>query len=249
VAPLDDGLVAGCHSCLWRRAATRQTSAESRGEQGRRYPAGIKDRRSGQVAFVSHCLLNQNVRYLGGATQPGIIAEVVDRYRDAGIGIYQMPCPEQHAWGGVLKPLMTRWYGSHLVRRRSARKLIAGASAAWTQLRYERLARRVVSDIVDYQRSGLEVVEVLGVGASPSCGVTTTIDLEAAMAAMSLSRLSALDASTVNRRVVAANVIDGPGLFTLCLRHQLRSHGITVAFGEHDLLGELRQAGLLPTET
>lgn len=40
-------------------------------------PAGLKDPRSGRVVFVSHCLLNQNVRYLGGAVAPGAINEQV----------------------------------------------------------------------------------------------------------------------------------------------------------------------------
>jgi hypothetical protein len=30
----------------------------------------LSDARSGQVVFVSHCMLNQNVRYQGGATRP-----------------------------------------------------------------------------------------------------------------------------------------------------------------------------------
>jgi hypothetical protein len=30
----------------------------------------LSDARSGQVVFVSHCMLNQDVRYQGGATRP-----------------------------------------------------------------------------------------------------------------------------------------------------------------------------------
>jgi hypothetical protein len=39
----------------------------------------LSDARSGQVVFVSHCMLNQNVRYQGGATRPGVVDEVVAR--------------------------------------------------------------------------------------------------------------------------------------------------------------------------
>src|SRR5215207_7243130 len=63
----------------------------------------LSDARSGQVVFVSHCMLNQNVRYQGGATRPGAVDEVVARLQRAGVGIVQMPCPEQRAWGGVDK--------------------------------------------------------------------------------------------------------------------------------------------------
>jgi predicted secreted protein len=48
--------------------------------------------------FVSHCLLNENTRYLGGAFRPGAVGEVVDTYLRAGTGICQLPCPEQLAW-------------------------------------------------------------------------------------------------------------------------------------------------------
>jgi hypothetical protein len=37
----------------------------------------LSDARSGKVVFVSHCMLNQNVRYQGGATRPGAVQAVV----------------------------------------------------------------------------------------------------------------------------------------------------------------------------
>ena len=72
----------------------------------------LDDARGKQVAFVSHCLLNENVRYLGGAFRPGGVAEVIDELVSRGVGICQMPCPEQRAWGGVLKRRMLRAYGA-----------------------------------------------------------------------------------------------------------------------------------------
>lgn len=63
---------------------------------------------------VSHCLLNQNVRYLGGAACPGVVPATVDAFIRNGTGLYQMPCPEQAAWGGVLKRYVLRFYGSDL---------------------------------------------------------------------------------------------------------------------------------------
>ena len=47
----------------------------------------LRDERSGRVVFVSHCLLNQNTRYLGGAFRPGAVHEVVDPYLRDGTGI------------------------------------------------------------------------------------------------------------------------------------------------------------------
>ena len=41
----------------------------------------LRDDRSGRVVFVAHCLLNENVRYLGGACRPGDVGEIVDVLR------------------------------------------------------------------------------------------------------------------------------------------------------------------------
>jgi uncharacterized protein YbbK (DUF523 family) len=63
----------------------------------------LADARSGRVLVVSHCLLNENVRYLGGAAHPGPVPQIVHAALDHDLGLVQMPCPEQRAWGGVLK--------------------------------------------------------------------------------------------------------------------------------------------------
>jgi uncharacterized protein YbbK (DUF523 family) len=63
----------------------------------------LEDERSKRVIFVSHCLLNENTRYLGGAFRPGSVSELVDGWQREGMGVCQMHYPEQRAWGGVLK--------------------------------------------------------------------------------------------------------------------------------------------------
>src|SRR5690348_5025831 len=70
----------------------------------------LSDARGNKIVFLSHCLLDENVRYLGGAFHSGAIPEVVPLIR-GGLGICQMPCPEMHAWGGVHKKWMLRAYG------------------------------------------------------------------------------------------------------------------------------------------
>ncbi len=72
----------------------------------------LHDERSRRVVLVSHCLLNENTRYAGGATRPGAVAEIIDELIAKGYGIHQLPCPERLAWGGVLKRHSLRLYHS-----------------------------------------------------------------------------------------------------------------------------------------
>ena len=200
----------------------------------------LTDSRSKRVVFLSHCLLNENVLYIGGAARPGVVQEVIDRYAGEGVGIYQMPCPEQHAWGGVLKTRMTRLYGARLLRWSPGRHAVVTLTRWWTMSVYRRLARRVAADINDYVDSSFEVVEIVGVGASPSCGVSTTLDLNQAIHNMGGCDRSTLDRSTVNDFVVAGSVVNGRGMFIAALQRQLARRGLKVRFSEHDLLRELR---------
>jgi len=186
--------------------------------------------------------LNENVRFLGGATRPGAVGEVVDGYLRDGVGIVQLPCPEQHAWGGVLKRWMLALYGRRLLRWTPVRRVAVVFIRRATAFQYGRLARRAAREIVDYVASGFDVVGVVGVGASPSCGVATTVDLEAAVAAMAWCDRDSLSPQVVVERVVAANVVDGEGLFAAKLRSRLARHGVVVPFRQHDLLAELRAA-------
>ncbi len=204
----------------------------------------LADARSGRVVFVSHCLLNENVRFLGGATRPGAISEVLDPYVADGVGIVQLPCPEQRAWGGVLKGSMLRVYGRPILRRQPVRRVFVALARWVTAFEYAHLARRAAAEIADYVTSGFEVVEVVGVGASPSCGVTTTVDLDGAIAAMAGCDRGSLDPALVCDRVVGANVVAGDGMFIAELRRRLARRGIEVRFREHDLLAELRAAAI-----
>ena len=166
------------------------------------------DQRSGKVLVVSHCLLNQNVRYLGGAVHPGIVEEVLEKAHRRGYGLYQLPCPEQRAWGGVLKRHLVLAYGAKGTLGYRLRRPLLWLFTRYTSLRYRRLARRVAGDIDDYQRSGFVVAGIVGVAGSPSCGVRRTLGLSGALEAMAACPLAALDRQAFNRQVIAANAVD-----------------------------------------
>jgi predicted secreted protein len=198
------------------------------------------DERSGRVLVVSHCLLNENVRYLGGATRPGAVEEVVRAALDHGVGFVQMPCPEQRTWGGVLKKRMLSTYGRGLgwSDRPSARRPLSTAAATWTRLALVPLARRVAGEVRDYQQSGMAVVGIVGVGGSPSCGVTCTMDIDGALADLAGCPLAALTRQRMTE-VVSVRARPGSGLFIAALRQALEHRRVSVPFFEHDLSAEL----------
>jgi hypothetical protein len=155
-----------------------------------------------------------------------------------------MPCPEQRAWGGVRKRHLLRVHGSRPLRYPAVRRAALAIATAWTTVVYRRLARRVAGEIADYIDGGFDVVEIVGVGGSPSCGVRTTLDVNGAVAALA-GRDGDTDRRSTNRDVIAANVVPGCGLFVACLDRALRSRGIVVMYSEHDLVAELTDAGAI----
>jgi uncharacterized protein YbbK (DUF523 family) len=200
----------------------------------------LNDERSCRVAFVSHCLLNENTRYLGGAFRPGGVAELISELIDQGIGICQMPCPEQHAWGGVLKRRMLLVYGARGTPLFWLRGALLPLFVLYTRAVYRRLARDIATQIADYQRSGYTVVGIVGVGASPSCGVHTTLDIRRSFDAMARTPTDAIDRRSFNRDVVLACRRAGAGIFIRSLQRQLRRRGLAVPLLEHDLVAEMR---------
>ncbi|HEY3613077.1 MAG TPA: hypothetical protein VGK92_05200 [Gaiellales bacterium] len=108
------------------------------------------------VAFVAHCLLNQNSKTDGGARCPGIYSPLVDVLRERGWRIEQMPCPE-HGFLGLHRFWLVKEQADTLAFRRHCRRqavVVAGAIAA-------------------HLERGHEVV-VIGLEGSPSMGMRIT---------------------------------------------------------------------------
>lgn len=193
----------------------------------------LADERGGRVVLLSHCLLNQNVRYLGGAACPGVVAAAVSPYLADGTGIVQMPCPEQRVWGGVPKRRFL-WLIDH---PRFARAAARAAPALLRHLRrrYRALARQVVDDVQDYRRSGMDVVGVVGVAGSPSCGVTTTLDLRTSLRALGRPHGRRVSAAWLNREAVAPALRPGTGLYLAALLEEMTRRDLAVPVLEHTL--------------
>ncbi len=112
----------------------------------------LSDRRKRRVIFISHCWLNINTRFPEGCAFEGANVPLIRTLLDSGLGIIQMPCPEYEVLG-----LEKTLYG--VVIKDEIR---AG---------FRKYAGIVVKQIEDYLAMGFEVVGVLGMNPSPSCGV------------------------------------------------------------------------------
>jgi predicted secreted protein len=108
------------------------------------------------VAFVAHCLLNQNSKVGDGAHCAGVYSPVVDVLRAKGWRIEQMPCPEL-AFAGLNRFWAVReQYDTAAFRRHC-----------------HRLATAVADAIAARAARGEEIV-LVGVEGSPSMGATIT---------------------------------------------------------------------------
>ncbi|MCL4079453.1 hypothetical protein MX659_07635 [Coriobacteriia bacterium Es71-Z0120] len=112
------------------------------------------DSRSRRIVFVCHCLLNANSKVEGLAQYAGV-HPLIAQLAALGLGIIQMPCPEIRSCG------MSRWGQT---REQYENVPFRGLCA--------RLADEVLAQVQEYRRCGYEILGVVGVDGSPTCGVT-----------------------------------------------------------------------------
>lgn len=108
------------------------------------------------VAFVAHCLLNQNAKVEGGARCPGVYSPLVAALRGRGYRIEQMPCPEL-AFTGLNRFWAVREQLDTSAYRRHCRRIVSPVASA-IELHLDR---------------GDDVV-LVGLEGSPSMGVQIT---------------------------------------------------------------------------
>lgn len=130
----------------------------------------FQDGRSQKVAFLAHCLLNQNAISDGTAVCPAGFPEMLSYLLEHGVGIVQMPCPELLCLGldrgdpqGAERPVV--------VENTRIRRAMAQAEPS---RRLARLVEDTIAQLLEYRRYGLQVVGILGANRSPCCGVDTT---------------------------------------------------------------------------
>ena len=109
-----------------------------------------------RVAFIAHCLLNQNAKVEGGALTAAVWEPVIDLLREHDYTIRQMPCPEI-AFGGARRFWGVREQFDTPLFRRHCRRLAKLVAAV--------MAQHVDAD---------DDVVLIGIDSSPTMGVEFT---------------------------------------------------------------------------
>lgn len=130
----------------------------------------FSDARSKKIVLVAHCILNQNSISDGTADFPGTNEEIVKLLLHSKIGILQMPCPELNCLGldrgdihGGERPVI-----EENSRIRNALKTTPASRVLKT------LVDQLVFQIEEYLHNGFDILGIVGINRSPSCGVNTT---------------------------------------------------------------------------
>lgn len=121
----------------------------------------FKDSRSGKIALVAHCILNQNSRVFGLAERSSAITEIVDFLIRKDLGVIQLPCPEL-AYAGISRPPQTKEQYNTSTFRKHCRKIAEDAA----------------KQIQEYQKCGIRLKLVIGVAGSPSCNISDNQNIE-----------------------------------------------------------------------
>ncbi|MFW6117450.1 MAG: CD3072 family TudS-related putative desulfidase, partial [Thermoproteota archaeon] len=122
-----------------------------------RFSEGLEmfgDERSGRVAVVAHCILNQNSRVSGLSERSSMITEIIELLVEKDVGVIQMPCPELK-YAGLLREGRTKEQYDSVMFRSYCR----------------RLAEDIVDQILEYRKGEIRIMIIIGVDDSPSCGV------------------------------------------------------------------------------
>lgn len=112
------------------------------------------------ILFISHCTINSYskvVSFKEAEEYEYELKDFLDFIYEKDIGIVQLPCPEMHCYG------LRRWghvkeQFDHPHYRKECRKLV----------------EPITDQIIQYESNGFNVIGIMGMFGSPSCGVTNT---------------------------------------------------------------------------
>jgi predicted secreted protein len=185
----------------------------------------LTDARSHKTVLVAHCLLNQNARYWGGASQSGMLDDFIFSVVKQGTGIIQLPCPEIPAWGGPDKKMIWLAIGQKPILGFLV-NMAYPLFLLWTRWSYGMQAQKIVRQVLQNKNSGYECVKIVGIDGSPSCGVTRTLDLKKCFHYHRKLSLDGLTRDGYNKGLYQNCLRPGKGIFMEILYKKLNRYGI-----------------------
>ncbi len=130
----------------------------------------FNDSRSKSLVLVAHCILNANAISDGTADYPAIAAKVVDLLTELRLGILQMPCPELYCLG-LDRANINGGESPVLVENSRIRQCLVQPH---TMAKVKEIVRHIVFQLEEYKKHNFEIVGLIGINRSPSCGVNTS---------------------------------------------------------------------------
>ena len=110
----------------------------------------VNDKRAQKVAFVAHCILNQNAKVNGFAFFPDLIFEMLEILHKHHFGLVQFPCPETSYAGTRRWWYVREQYDTPAFRKHCQRILVS-----------------VLDQLEAYDQAGYKMV-IVGLDGSPS---------------------------------------------------------------------------------
>ena len=113
--------------------------------------------RGKKIVLVSHCVLNQNSVVKPYGRKAEDFKDLLMKLIEENIGIIQLPCPEislygLKRWGHVKDQFETPHF------RKQSKLMI----------------ENILDNLIEYKSNGYEILGVIGIKGSPSCGISTT---------------------------------------------------------------------------
>ena len=130
----------------------------------------FSDARSKKLVIVSHCILNQNSISDSTADFPSQFKEIVELLVSNNIGIFQLRCPEILCLG--LNRMDDQGCNRELLIENSRIRILLENELNLRKIR--KYVKDVLYEVSEYKKYGFQILGIIGVNRSPSCGINTT---------------------------------------------------------------------------
>ena len=160
--------------------------------------------RGKRIIILAHCILNANAKVYGLSTYPAVMTNLVNYLIENNIAIIQLPCPEMEIYG------IQRW--GHVKEQFDTLHFREKCS---------QMLKGIVGQIKNYRDNNYEVLGIVGINGSPSCGVTKTCSSKEWYGDF-------LDKEETWGRIEKLSVVNGMGVFIEELTKLLQTYDIQI---------------------